>query len=129
MKLDKFLAALFSKKVVAVILLVAVALFCLTACSLTFEDVLCLAFCGCVSFDTCREMIWACNCGDCSPASGDAGEPVGCNGSCIGDPYNACFGCVWDGGLKDCRPSTICAACDKEEQEDDYDYSSTSCEG
>ena len=126
MKFDKFLAVLFSKKAVAVLLLVVLSVFCMTACQLTCEDIFCLTFFGCLSLSTCREMIMDCNC-DCSPASGDAGDPSpGCNGSCVGDAYNGCFGGVWDACIKDCRPSTVCNSC--EGSEEDEDYAPESCD-
>lgn len=111
MKFDKFLAALFSRKTVAIILLVVIMALCLTACELTFEDVLCFALFGCVSFDTCREMIWAC--GDCVSCNDVEFLGVTCPscGSCVGDAYNQGFNCVWESFLKDCRPSQLCNRC------------------
>lgn len=117
MKLDRFLALLFSKRGIALILLAAFAFTCLAACELTCEDVFCLTFFGCLSFDTCRELLWACDC-DCEPASG-GGEPGdSCDKSCIGDCYNAGFGCVWDNCLEDCRPSTLCSSCEGDGEEE-----------
>ena len=126
MRFDKFLALLFSKRSVALILVIVIGAFCLSACSLTLEDVLCLTFCGCVSFDTCREMIWSC--GDCSFCNADGGDDDGAcdNGSCVGDAYNGCFGCVWEGGPKDCRPSKVCDSCASDE--DDSEYEPKSCD-
>ena len=119
MRFDRFLALLFSKKAVALILITVIAVFCLSACQLTLEDVFCLTFFGCVSFDTCREMIWSC--GDCSFCNADGGDDDGAcdNGSCIGNAYNGCFGCIWDGGLKDCRPSKACDSCEGNGSADD----------
>ena len=120
MKFDKFLAMLFSKKAVAVLLLVVLSVFCLTACRLTCEDIFCLTFFGCLSFDTCREMIWACDC-DCDDDIGGGGSSDSNESSnCVADSYNGCFGCIWDGGLKDCRPSTVCNSCDGSEEDEEY---------
>ncbi len=118
MKFDKFLAALFSRKAIIVILLVVLAAFCLTACQLTCEDVFCLTFFGCVSFDTCRDMIWSC--GDCSSCGGggSSGDGGGCAGNCIGDAYNEAFGCFWDCTLKDCRPSDACSKCEGDDTDE-----------
>ncbi|MBQ8380469.1 MAG: hypothetical protein IJY18_01100 [Clostridia bacterium] len=126
MKFDRFLAALFSRKSIAVILLVVIAVFCLTACSFTWEDVFCFALTGCVTADTCSDMIWAC--GDCSKCSfGFEGCEINV-GSCVGDSYNSCFGCVWEGGLKDCRPSTICSKCESNEEDLEYESAPKTCD-
>lgn len=114
MKLDRFLAILFSKRVIALLLLITLAVFCLTACEQTIEDILCLYFCGCVSFDTCRDIMWACDCN--STACRDDGTTCR-QGNCVGEGYNGCFGCVWEGGLKDCRPSTVCNSCGGDAEE------------
>ena len=128
MKLDRILAALFSKRTLALILLLSLAVLSLTAC--TLEDVFCLFFCGVPSLATCREMIQNCNCGcgECGYRSPD-GEYVDCTRSnCIGEAYNGCFGCVWEGGLKDCRPSQLCDGC-RGSEDDEYDYGgSVSCD-
>ena len=84
MKLDRFLALLFSKRMIALLLLLVLAVSCLTACEQTIEDILCLYFCGCVSFDTCREMIWACDCD--STACRDDGTTCR-QGNCVGESY------------------------------------------
>jgi len=122
-RFDRFLALLFSKKGIALILVIVIGAFCLSACQITFEDVLCLAFFGCVTPETCREMIWACDCGVCGGGGGDSSESA-CNTSCVGDAYNGCFGCVWEGGLKDCRPSKVCDSCSSDEEE----YEPQSCD-
>ena len=131
MKLDRFLAVLFSKRTLAFILALTLALGCLTACELTLEDVFCLAFCGCLSLGTCRDLIMKCNCecGNCGYEDFE-GEYVDCSRSnCIGEAYNGCFGCIWDGGLKDCRPSAACDKCSSDEDDYDYEYSApTSCD-
>lgn len=110
MRFDRFLAVLFSKRVIAVSLLCVLALLCLTACAceLTFDDVLSLAFCGCLTHETCHKLLWACDCD--STACSDDGTTCR-QSNCVGEGYNSCFDCVWEGGLKDCRPSTICNSC------------------
>ena len=108
MKFDRFLAMLFSKRMLAVLLLCILAFTCLTACELTFNDVLSLAFCGCLTHETCQKLLWACDCN--STACSDDGTTCR-QSNCVGESYNGCFGCVWEGCLKDCRPSTICNSC------------------
>ena len=118
MKLDKFLAALFSKKTLILILVITLAVFSLSACTFTLEDVFCLFFCGVPSLSTCREWVMNCDC-DCTDGtiSTPDGERVDCNRSnCIGESYNGCFGCIWEAGLKDCSPSKMCAACSDGEE-------------
>jgi hypothetical protein len=95
------------------LLLAVIALSCLTACEddsceQVLEDVLCLYFCGCLSPETCSKAIWACDCN--STACRDDGTTCR-QGNCVGETYNGCFDCVWEGGLKDCRPSTVCNSC------------------
>ena len=116
MKFDRFLALLFSKRSIALILLILAAVSCLGACQLTLEDVLCLAFCGCLTPETCSKLLWAC---DCEANSGGESEEAGCDTSCVGDCYNSGFDCVWENFLKDCRPSEICSSCEGSGEEED----------
>ncbi len=128
MKFDRFLAALFSRKAIVIILLVVMTATFLTACELTFEDVLCLTFCGCVSLDTCREMIMSATCGDCS--FGFEGCMIECDscGGQVGDAYNGCFGCIWEAGLKNCNPSALCSKCEADENEDYVSSAPATCD-
>ena len=121
MKFDRFLAVLFSRRTVVLLLLVIVMAFTLTSCSITFEDVLCLTVCGCFSFETCQKIIWSCDCDNCRWGFIDCG-------GWTGDAYNSCFSCVWEGGLKDCRPSRVCESCEGNDDEEDYEYNSPSCD-
>ena len=116
MKFDRFLAVLFSKRMLAVLLLCILAFSCLTACELTLEDVFCLYFCACLSPEGCRKLIWACDCN--STACRDDGTTCR-QSNCVGKGYNGCFGCVWEACLEDCRPSTLCNSCSCEG--DEYD--------
>lgn len=115
MKFDRFLAALFSRKSLILILIIVISVSAMTSCQLTCDDVISIAIFGCPSFDTCRAIIW--ECGECA----DCGDS--CVGNCIGEGYNSMFGCVWESGLKDCRPSKICDSCGSDEE--DYYESST----
>ena len=114
MKLDRFLALLFSKRMIALLLLLVLAVSCLTACEQTIEDIFWLYFCGCLSPETCKDLVWACDCD--STACRDDGTTCR-QGNCVGESYNSCFGCVWEGCLEDCRPSTICNSCEGEADE------------
>jgi predicted small secreted protein len=124
LKFDRFLAVLFSRKTVVLILAVVLAAFCLTSCELTFDDVVCFALTGCVTPETCTKMIWAC--GDCGSWEQTC-EENGINCYCAGDACNDAFGCVWRSGLEDCRPSKICDSCGSKE-EDEYEYESDGCD-
>ena len=118
MKLDRFLAELFSKRTLVLLLVIVIALSCLTACQLTCEDILCLAMCGCLSLDTCHDMMMKCDCSCDGTMTDFEGERVDCNRSnCIGESYNGCFNCIWEGGLKDCRPSKVCDSCSGDNEE------------
>ena len=128
MRFDRFLSALFSRKTLIMILVVLIAMSCLTACDITLEDVFCLAFCGCLSLGTCQKLLQNCDCSCDGGYRNPDGEYVDCERSnCIGEAYNGCFGCIWEGGLKNCKPSDACDSCEGE-AEDEYD-GDTSCDG
>ena len=117
--LDKILAVLFSRKGIAIMLLVVMAALCFCSCAFRIEDVFYLAFCGCLSPATCRELIQSCSCGECGGCEKTC-ESNGINCYCAGDACNDLFGCVWQGGLKDCRPSTVCDSCGSGHSEGEY---------
>lgn len=126
MKFDRFLAVLFSRRTVALVLLVLVSIFCLSSCTLTCEDAVYLTACGCVSYDTCNKMIWSC--GDCDSCEQTC-EENGINCYLPGEACNDAFGCVWRSGLEDCRPSKICDSCGASDEEDEYEYESEGFDG
>ena len=117
------------------LLVLTLTVFSLTACQLTIEDLISLYFCGIPTLSTCREWIMGCDCtcGDSHITTPD-GERIDCNRSnCLGEAYNGCFGCIWEGGLKDCSPSKLCDSCSGSDVDDGYgdDYygEGVSCDG
>ncbi|MBQ4325120.1 MAG: hypothetical protein IJC29_04915 [Clostridia bacterium] len=113
MKLDRFLAALFSKRVLLAILIIALVL-CVSACSLTLEDVFCLYFCGCPSISTCRTCMQEQGCGlaYCGDGDGSGGENPTCVAQCIDCTYGRACDCILGEITQpQCAPSQLCDRC------------------
>lgn len=91
MKFDKFLAKLFSKKVIVFMVAVIITVMMLTSCLCKPEDVVLCYFCGCVTPETaCNICNYSCD----------------CTGNCIVDCSDGYRGCVW--GVHDALCGAMC---------------------
>jgi hypothetical protein len=119
-KLDKFLARLFSKRVLIFVLLLAFIL-CTTACQFTMNDVLCLVFCGCLSPGTignCIKENGFCGCRYFCEGDGSGGENPSCAAQCIDCTYGRVCDCILGEITQpQCAPSRICDSCGCGEEE------------
>ena len=130
MKFDRFLAKLFSKKVMVCVLVLLILAMLMSSCRFTEEDCMMCFFCGIVSPETCfswcndcfncSDKLFLNYCGDCL----DCEAVVQCHtmlSSCrfTEDDYFMCFfcGCVtpetcfsWCFDCLDCSDN-ICASC------------------